>query len=102
MTIQQRTSQVLARPQPVGSSRPMPEVAGVAHRYINTGRLNVHVAEAGSGPPVLLLHGWPQHWYAWRELIPLLAGLIGLFNSFRMMRLPDPEPSEAAEAMALG
>jgi pimeloyl-ACP methyl ester carboxylesterase len=74
MTIQQRTSQVLARPQPVGSSRPMPEVAGVAHRYINTGRLDVHVAEAGSGPPVLLLHGWPQHWYAWRELIPLLAG----------------------------
>ena len=35
-------------------------------------------------------------------LIPLLAGLIGLFNSFRMLRLPDPEPSESAEAMALG
>jgi MFS family permease len=35
-------------------------------------------------------------------LIPLLAGLIGLFNSFRMMRLPDPKPSEGAEAMALG
>ena len=35
-------------------------------------------------------------------LIPLLAGLIGLFNSFRMMRLPDPAPSESAEAMALG
>jgi pimeloyl-ACP methyl ester carboxylesterase len=46
----------------------------VAHRYIETGRLGVHIAEAGSGPPVLLLHGWPQHWYAWRELIPLLAG----------------------------
>ena len=28
-------------------------------------------------------------------LIPLLAGLIGLFNSFRMMRLPDPTPSSA-------
>jgi len=35
-------------------------------------------------------------------LIPLLAGLLGLFNSFRMMRLPDPAPSEHAEAMALG
>ena len=35
-------------------------------------------------------------------LIPLLAALIGLFNSFRMMRLPDPAPSERAEAMALG
>jgi EmrB/QacA subfamily drug resistance transporter len=35
-------------------------------------------------------------------LIPILAGLLGLFNSFRMMRLPDPRPSTAAEGMALG
>jgi pimeloyl-ACP methyl ester carboxylesterase len=73
MTIHQRTSQPEVRPQPL-AGRPMPAVAGVAHRYLETGRLGVHIAEAGSGPPVLLLHGWPQHWYAWRELIPLLAG----------------------------
>ncbi len=35
-------------------------------------------------------------------LIPILAGLLGLFNSFRMMRLPDVEPSAAVEAAALG
>ena len=35
-------------------------------------------------------------------LIPLLAALIGLFNSFRMVRLPDPAPSSAAEGVALG
>jgi len=35
-------------------------------------------------------------------LIPVLAGLLGLFNSFRMMRLPDPQPSAALEGMALG
>jgi EmrB/QacA subfamily drug resistance transporter len=35
-------------------------------------------------------------------LVPLLAALIGLFNSFRMMRLPDPTPSSSAEGMALG
>ena len=35
-------------------------------------------------------------------LIPVLAGLVGLFNSFRMMRLPDPKPSSAAEGMAFG
>ncbi|MGO9971598.1 MAG: MFS transporter [Solirubrobacteraceae bacterium] len=34
-------------------------------------------------------------------LVPILAGLLGLFNSFRMMRLPDIEPSAAAEATAL-
>lgn len=72
MTVQEGTSQLPHRPQP-HASRPMPEVAGVAHRYVATQRLGIHTAEAGSGPPVLLLHGWPQHWYAWRELIPLLA-----------------------------
>jgi EmrB/QacA subfamily drug resistance transporter len=35
-------------------------------------------------------------------LIPILAGLIGLFNSFRMMRLPEPVPSSSIEGMALG
>jgi MFS family permease len=35
-------------------------------------------------------------------LVPIIAGLIGLFNSFRMMRLPDPDPSSAVEGMAFG
>ena len=35
-------------------------------------------------------------------MIPILAGLIGLLNSFRMMRLPDPVPSKAVDGMALG
>jgi hypothetical protein len=35
-------------------------------------------------------------------LVPLLAGLAGLFNAFRMLRLPDPEPSGSVEGMALG
>jgi hypothetical protein len=33
-------------------------------------------------------------------LVPLLAGLFGLLNSFRMLRIPDPKPS-SAEGMAL-
>jgi MFS family permease len=35
-------------------------------------------------------------------LIPILAGLLGLFNSFRMLRLPEPVPSSAVEGLALG
>jgi pimeloyl-ACP methyl ester carboxylesterase len=31
------------------------------------------VAETGAGPPLLLLHGWPQHWWCWRRLLPELA-----------------------------
>jgi pimeloyl-ACP methyl ester carboxylesterase len=53
--------------------RPLPEVAGVEHRFVNAGGLRTHVAEAGAGPPLLLLHGWPQHWWMWRELIGPLA-----------------------------
>jgi hypothetical protein len=34
-------------------------------------------------------------------LIPLLAGLFGLLNSFRMLRIPDPKPSSSVEGMAL-
>jgi pimeloyl-ACP methyl ester carboxylesterase len=35
--------------------------------------VRLHVAEAGSGPALVLLHGWPQHWWCWRELVPRLA-----------------------------
>jgi hypothetical protein len=35
-------------------------------------------------------------------LVPTLAALVGLFNAFRMMHLPDPTPSGLVEGMALG
>ena len=50
-----------------------PAVDGVEHRFVDVGGLHVHVAEAGAGEPVLMLHGWPQHWYMWRRIVPLLA-----------------------------
>jgi pimeloyl-ACP methyl ester carboxylesterase len=53
--------------------RPLPEVSGVEHRFVNAGGLRTHVAEAGSGPPLVMLHGWPQNWWMWRELIGPLA-----------------------------
>lgn len=51
----------------------MPVVAGVEHREVELPGVRLHVAEAGAGPPLLLLHGWPQHWWCWRNLIPRLA-----------------------------
>jgi pimeloyl-ACP methyl ester carboxylesterase len=50
-----------------------PAVPGVQHRHVVAGDLRMHVAEAGQGDPVVLLHGWPQHWYVWRDVIPQLA-----------------------------
>jgi pimeloyl-ACP methyl ester carboxylesterase len=52
---------------------PMPEVEGVEHRWARVNGFRMHYAEAGSGEPVVLLHGWPQHWWAWRRQIGPLA-----------------------------
>jgi pimeloyl-ACP methyl ester carboxylesterase len=51
----------------------LPEVPGVTHREVSVRGVRLHVAQAGSGPPLLLLHGWPQHWWSWRHLIGPLA-----------------------------
>ena len=53
---------------------PMPPLEGIRHRYAEVRGVRLHIAEAGEGKPVLLLHGFPQHWYGWRRLIPLLSG----------------------------
>src|SRR3954464_7472812 len=55
------------------SSALPPAVAGVRHRDVDVRGVRLHVAEAGAGPPLLLLHGWPQHWWCWRRMIPQLA-----------------------------
>ena len=48
-------------------------VAGISHAYADLGDVLLHYVTAGSGPPVVLLHGWPQTWYEWRHLVPPLA-----------------------------
>jgi pimeloyl-ACP methyl ester carboxylesterase len=54
-------------------ARPFPHVAGVEHRFVDARGVSFHVAEAGEGEPLVMAHGWPQHWWQWRELIPPLA-----------------------------
>jgi pimeloyl-ACP methyl ester carboxylesterase len=44
-----------------------------ASRYVDTGDLRQHVVTGGDGPPLLLVHGWPETWYAWRLVMPALA-----------------------------
>ena len=53
----------------------MPVLDGVEHHFVDVRGARLHVAEMGDAarPPVLLLHGWPQHWWCWRLLMPLLA-----------------------------
>jgi len=45
----------------------------IKHRTIKTNGINMHIAEAGAGPLVLMLHGFPELWYSWRHQIPALA-----------------------------
>src|SRR5438105_3871767 len=45
----------------------------VSHRFIDVNGLRVHVAEAGQGPLVVLLHGFPECWYSWRHQLGALA-----------------------------
>jgi pimeloyl-ACP methyl ester carboxylesterase len=42
-------------------------------RYVDTGELRLHAVTGGAGPPVLLVHGWPQTWYQFRLIMPGLA-----------------------------
>src|SRR5215471_1629972 len=70
------------------NSSPAPEgpgsVSGAAHfpdgftdtftsRYVDTGELRLHAVTGGEGPPLLLIHGWPQFWYQFRMIMPTLA-----------------------------
>jgi pimeloyl-ACP methyl ester carboxylesterase len=41
--------------------------------YIDTAELRLHAVIGGEGPPLLLVHGWPQTWYQWRLVMPELA-----------------------------
>ena len=46
---------------------------GIAHRYATLSSVKMHYVEAGAGAPLVLLHGYPETWYEWRHVIPLLA-----------------------------
>lgn len=43
------------------------------HRDIITNGIRMHYVTQGSGPPIVLLHGFPEFWYSWRYQIPFLA-----------------------------
>ena len=90
------------------AARPFPHVPGVTHRFVMVRGVRLHVAEAGDGDPVLLLHGFPQHWYAWRHVIPLLAGQYRLicpdlrgFGWSQAPRRGYDTASRAADVLAL-
>ena len=45
----------------------------IQHRIIETNGVRMHIAEQGSGPLVVLCHGFPESWYSWRHQLRALA-----------------------------
>ena len=60
----------------------MSEDSKFVHQTMALEGVTLHYVTAGRGDPLVLLHGWPQTWYEWRRLMPLLA------DSFAMVA-PD-------------
>jgi pimeloyl-ACP methyl ester carboxylesterase len=45
----------------------------ITHRQVQTNGISMHIAEAGEGPLVIMVHGFPGLWYSWRHQLPALA-----------------------------
>ena len=45
----------------------------ISHRFVETNGIRMHIAEQGTGPLVLLLHGFPESWYSWEKQLSALA-----------------------------
>ena len=87
---------------------PIAGFAGFEARELPTARGAVHAMVGGTGPPLLLLHGYPQSHLMWHAVAPLLADrytvvasdLAGYGESFRPAPAPDHAP-HSKRAMAL-
>ena len=48
-------------------------VENIEHRYVSVNGIRLHYVTAGEGPLVILLHGFPEFWYGWKNQIPALS-----------------------------
>ncbi len=54
-------------------SPPLPQASGFDHLVVETAGLRTHLAVIGEGEPVVLLHGFPEHWWQWHAVAPVIA-----------------------------
>ena len=76
----------------------------IAHRFVETNGIRMHIAEQGEGPLVILCHGFPESWYSWRHQLPALAdaGYHAVAPDQRGYGQTDrPEPIEAYHILEL-
>ena len=66
-------SMSLARSQQASTGTIAGLPQGASSRFAQVNGVRLHYVTMGEGPLVLLLHGWPQTWLAWRDVMPALA-----------------------------
>ncbi len=49
----------------------------VTHHMVEANGIRMHIAEQGTGPTVLLCHGFPELWYSWRHQLSAARFLAG-------------------------
>ncbi|XP_042475878.1 epoxide hydrolase A-like [Macadamia integrifolia] len=71
---------------------------GIGHRMVRVNGIEMHIAEKGDGPVVLLLHGFPELWYSWRHQIIALAshGYLAVAPDLRGFGDTDAPPSPSS------
>jgi pimeloyl-ACP methyl ester carboxylesterase len=72
------TSASMPAPEGLGSASGAPDLPDgftdtFTSHFVDAGDVRLHAVIGGDGPPLLLVHGWPETWYAWRLLMPALA-----------------------------
>ena len=53
--------------------RARPDSSGWSHHHTNANGIDIHFVREGAGPPLVLLHGWPEFWWSWHRNIPAFA-----------------------------
>ncbi|MFN6977627.1 MAG: alpha/beta fold hydrolase [Gemmobacter sp.] len=78
----------------------MAEIAGFTRRRIDTGDVVLSVQEAGAGPPLILLHGFPQNGMCWARVAPALAaGRRVIVPDLRGYGASDAPPDDAGHTV---
>ena len=84
------------------SSQSMPTIQGVTHHTVAVNGTELHFVSAGTiGSPVLLVHGFPESWWAFRKLIPLLAESHRVFAVDLRGSETQPRPTTITTARSL-
>ena len=75
--------------------------SGIKFRTVTANGIRLRLAMQGSGPLIVLCHGWPESWYSWRHQIPALANAGYTAVAFDVRGYGESDKPHAVEAYTL-